>query len=458
MGISRREFVQSAAAAGALLVAAPGDLTGALAAGPRPVGAARRSRLHPKDGRFVVHADLHNHTLLSDGAGRADQAFGQMRKAGLDVAALTDHAVMAKNGGTVTCASGGCTAIMGINEDSWALLGSLADKSNDDNAFVAMRGFEWTTGTLGHINVWFSETWTDPATIGGLVTPQGAAEALRFIPGSDALKEALVPILAQLPSVSNVDGFYEWLRSPTNRPALGGAGKDALAGFNHPGSYGDFKRFKHDPAAVDQMVSIEAFCFNGGDYLFETTDQGQPSPIGRCLDQGWRTGMLGVSDEHGEKFGQLTQARAGVYVSKLTRAGVREALQARRFYATLVPGLRLDATANGVRMGQPLRHRQGRVAIRIDLDAGRSWVGKKLVAQVLTTGTPMPTVVAQREFRVPSATAPLPQITVNHDIADGEWLLVRICDPARRRDPRAKGDYAAAGGAVAYASPFFLRA
>ena len=52
-------------------------------------GTSRRSRLFP--GPWLVHADLHNHTLLSDGAGDPADAFPSMRAAGLDVAAITDH-------------------------------------------------------------------------------------------------------------------------------------------------------------------------------------------------------------------------------------------------------------------------------------------------------------------------------------------------------------------------------
>ena len=51
----------------------------------------RRSRLDP-GGAFLVVGDLHNHTTLSDGRGDPDSAYAQLRDAGLDVAALTDHA------------------------------------------------------------------------------------------------------------------------------------------------------------------------------------------------------------------------------------------------------------------------------------------------------------------------------------------------------------------------------
>ena len=51
----------------------------------------RGSKLFP--GTRLVHGDLHNHTLLSDGAGDPELAFETMHAAGLDVAAITDHAL-----------------------------------------------------------------------------------------------------------------------------------------------------------------------------------------------------------------------------------------------------------------------------------------------------------------------------------------------------------------------------
>src|SRR5512140_1293627 len=55
--------------------------------------AARRSRLAtPEHGVRLLFADLHNHSTHSDGRGDPQEAFQQLRDAGLDVAALTDHA------------------------------------------------------------------------------------------------------------------------------------------------------------------------------------------------------------------------------------------------------------------------------------------------------------------------------------------------------------------------------
>jgi hypothetical protein len=82
--LSRRDLLRGCAAASALLLMRP---KGALATpiGPSDAyGTSRASRLFP--GTWVVHTDMHNHTLFSDGAGDAAEAFGSMRDAGLDVA------------------------------------------------------------------------------------------------------------------------------------------------------------------------------------------------------------------------------------------------------------------------------------------------------------------------------------------------------------------------------------
>src|SRR3712207_6750860 len=130
------------------------------ASAPAAFPTSRESRLFPANGTFVVHSDLHNHTLFSDGATAAADAFAQMRDVGLDVAAITDHAILGKVVGPV-CASQPCTLFGGINEEHWEALTAIANEKNDEGSFVAMRGFEWSTGTIGHMNVWFTEKWVD---------------------------------------------------------------------------------------------------------------------------------------------------------------------------------------------------------------------------------------------------------------------------------------------------------
>ena len=413
--LTRRDLLKGAAGAGALLVARPWRTFASLSLDER------RSRLFAGGGTFLVHSDLHNHTLLSDGEGAAADAFAKMRASGLDVAAITDHAVFGELAGTV-CA-GRCSEYAGINEAAWQQVRALADAANDDGDFVAMRGFEWTTGTIGHVNVWFSERWVDAFTTLGLQSVRGlpvlAGEVL-----DPALQEALAPAFDSLPENATMDLFYEWLRSDPTRPILGG-GSDGLAGFNHPNEFGNFNDFRFSPEVAARIVSCEAL--NGhGDYLFRGWGEGQPSPLNACLNAGWRVGMLGVSDEHGADR-DPRKARAGMWVTSLTRAGVREALEARRFFATFEPGFRLDAAAAGVQMGGVVPHTSGPVRFDVDLGADPARFPSGLDVQVLRPGTTAPVIAAHVPVALPVA-GPV-SFDVPLDLADGDWVLLRVSDP-----------------------------
>ncbi|HEY7873740.1 MAG TPA: hypothetical protein VIG64_01330 [Actinomycetota bacterium] len=250
--------------------------------------------------------------------------------------------------------------------------------------------------------------------------------------------------------------FYRWLLSDPNDPAFPG-GLDGIAGFNHPGrEVGRFGYFKLEPALRDRLVSVEVFN-RRDDYLFEGTDQGVQSPINQCLNAGWKVGLLGVTDEHGKDWGYPDgKGRTGLWVKSLDRNGVREAMQARRFFSTRLRGLRVDASANGVQMGSHIAHTQGPVEFKIDIDRGPEFWGLPLKVQVLQSGTYMPTVVDSFDFTYPAADAPVPTFTTDVDVANGEWIVLRITDPSSPPDGRATGEWATFGNAIAYASPFFM--
>ncbi|MGH3871224.1 MAG: CehA/McbA family metallohydrolase [Pseudonocardiaceae bacterium] len=397
-----------AADAGALLLSAA---SGQRLRTPGPEGgAARCSRI--SRGTVLVHADLHNHTVLSDGAGDPEAAFPAMRAAGLDVAALTDHAV---RGASMEGTGLGGTPGIGLDRAGWRRTGTLADAHDRPGEFTAIRGFEWSHPHLGHVNAWFTDDFTDVAT-------QGAMGEL-----------------------------YAWLsrfgRRDGARPAAG------LAGFNHPGrEAGRFAGFHYTAAVAEQMVSLEMFN-RGDDYLFQGVAAGGISPLVACLAAGWRTGLLGVSDEHGTNWGLPPgMGRAGLWVTEHSRAGVAEALQARRFFATRVPGLRVDATAGGVRMGSVLRHRHGPVAFALDVDRGPSWLGRPLQVQVLRPAVPVPVVADVVEMRC----GDIFRFTVPLDLDEGAWTVLRIADPGSPNATRGPPGHPANNYAVAYTSPWFL--
>lgn len=454
MTITRRDLLRASLLGVGALAARPAGLF----AGPSLLTSttSRASRLFGPE-TMLAHADLHNHTLQSDGAGDPALAYASMRNAGLDIAALTDHSTLSWGLPQNVCPEKNCQSVAGINEKSWADTAAFAAAAHLDGSFVAIRGFEWSSPTLGHINVWGSQRWTDPLHTGGGGTGEGAAQFAHDNTGLDAdTLKALDEVVRSSPvNGAGMAAFYEWLTADPARPIVGG-GADGIAGFNHPGREpGRFSNFRRPGAAPTNIVSIEVFN-RGEDYLFEGTESIAQSPINEALNAGWRVGLAGVTDEHGTQWGVPTErGRTGVWVASLTRSGVADAMRARRIFATRERGLRIDAAANGVRMGGAQAHPSGPMTFSIDIDRD-GWVGKTLMVQVLRSGSRMPRVQHNQTIVVPASTDPVVSFTLPVDRVDGDWVVLRITDPSRPADARADATWASFGRAVAYASPFFL--
>jgi len=414
----------------------------------------RRSRLHPRDGTRLAVADLHNHTLLSDGVGAPEEAYAAMRDAGLDVAALTDHSKVGWGtlSGADPCAQtrrpsrgakNWCRALLGLHEGGWFTTGALADAADDPGAFTALRGFEWTHPTLGHLNVWGSARWTDPLHTSGIGW-DGLGEGAHRIP---YLGPTMRRVLRAMPGGPGMRPMWDWLAEHPDAAPRGG-GADGLAGFNHPGREpGRFDAFAYDARVADRVVSLEMFN-KTDDYLFGGRGA---SPLVACLDAGWRVGLLGTSDEHGDDWGRPDgKGRAGLWVRELTREGVREALRARRFFATRERGLHLDATVGGARMGGVAAHRSGPVDVAVEL-AG---LAEEAEVQVLRSGTEAPTVVHVEP--VPARQAALVRFSVPVDVEEVDGVVLRVA--SRERDSRRPGPRGHPGNrrALAYASPVWL--
>ncbi|MGF1664300.1 MAG: hypothetical protein ACFCVG_17855 [Kineosporiaceae bacterium] len=399
-------------------------------------------------GTVLLHADLHNHSDLSDGFGRAEDAFASMRDAGLDAAALTDHTGLGDAAGVLderlvaelrrVSADAGMPASL-MDGGGWERAARLADRAEDPGAFAAVRGFEWTTPHLGHVNVWFSPDWT--------------------------------PVVDVAPA-TGIRTLQDWIA----RAAAAPGGDDLLAGFNHPGREPlRFGRFARDPRLVQRFVSLEMFN-RDLDYLFEGWARGERPPLLDCLDAGWWPGLLGVSDEHTPHWGfQPGRGRAGLWVREWSRAGVREALAARRFFATREPGLRVDVVAawsagarepgpaelaarpDAVRMGGRLAAarapRADRVVdLAVDVDGGPTWEGREVTVQVMTTGDRSPDVLALCTVPVGAP------VTVRVPAAAGRvpWLVVRVADPDVPNERPGPDGHPANRRALAYASPVRL--
>lgn len=201
------------------------------------------------------------------------------------------------------------------------------------------------------------------------------------------------------------------------------------------------------------MVALEAFN-RTEDFLFAGHREGLPSPIVQCLDAGWRPGLIGLSDEHGRSYGLAGKGRTGLWVRELSRDGVREALSARRAFATREVGLRLDATLDGVRMGGVLPDRsaaggRARRALAVDLAIpGRDGLAVEL--QVLTGAGGKVDVLARIEARAGQVTRA--EVGIRTDLT---WVLLRVADPSRDYGgPTPTGHPANAWG-LAYSSPWW---
>jgi hypothetical protein len=453
--VDRRDFLKAlGGVAGGLVVqqAVGSKALGATLTGlAGSAGASRSSKLGGS--LFVVHSDLHNHSLISgDAQGAPHAALGAIKARGIDVACMTEHAVSGKDHGQYTCPTwqeGGCRFAEGINANDWAAMAAIADEGYEPGSFVSFRGFEYSTPTIGHINVWFGKDFTDPAHEQALVTPRAPSEMWRVFPQSKPVADQF----QNAPDTAQITPFYEWLSSAPGTFPFGG-GNDAIAGFNHPGYFGNFQDFLFHARAAQYMTLIEAFnpINSDADYFWYGADRGLPNPFNACFNAGWRVGFTGVSDEHSGVYGQANKGRGGLWVSDLTRDGVRKAMESKRTFATLEPALRLDATADGVPMGSSMPMPTKPVTVLLDIARDSAWVGKDLVVEVVGPGGAEPNLIDLVPIKVPSDRQPPVKFRVQ---PQGAWMFLRLIDPERPNHALAKPPFDN-GGAFAYASPWFF--
>ena len=278
----------------------------------------------------LYFGDLHNHTGYSDGQGRPDQAYAQLRDRGLDFAAITDHAepiAAAYAPPTLEGPRAGSAWRAEYDERAapghgpWEAAGTQAAAAAGAD-FLALRGFEYTSHVQGHVCVWGTAAFTDANTLG---------------------QEEIEP-------------FWHWLNT-----AAPDGGADGLAGLNHPGVQPRlFDGLRYRPELEGRVVTMELFN-READYF--------PRYL-QALEQGWHLGAVGVSDHHGRDWGSPAHAAAGLLAESLTWAGIAEALRARRVYAARERGLALAYTADGAWLGSRFARPAGQaVTLEVAVEA-----------------------------------------------------------------------------------------
>ncbi|RJP31699.1 MAG: hypothetical protein C4536_07435, partial [Actinobacteria bacterium] len=213
--------------------------------------------------------NLHSHTLYSDGSGFPAEAFTWARDVvGFDFYAVTDHAEY-------------------LSQAEWEDIGVQTGIYTVEGEFIAMRGFEWTHPTSGHINVFGTGDYTDAYTS------------------------------------KNLGAVYAWIDA-----------RGALAQFNHPARIaGHFNEFAYDPALADNLCLYETGNGPSGnvDYIHY-----ERYPV--ALDNGWRLAPVNNQDNHSLK---AYSSRTVVISRQLTESSLLDALRERRAYSTDDPNMRV---------------------------------------------------------------------------------------------------------------------
>ena len=288
---------------------------------------------------------LHEHSAYSDGwpGTRPADVFASGRGYGLDFLGISDHS---DNMGIPLVFSEACYG-QGRGGDGEVLAAqcALADQVNPADSFrkwdataeqaaaattrtfTGLRGFEWSSDRYGHLDVFFSASWTGAYQDGGFV---------------------------------DMSTFWKWFE----RPASLGGGVDGIGTFNHPGAKDmeplpglNWNDFAYEPAADERMVGIE---------VFNDKNEYGAKYYAHALDKGWHVGAVGAEDLGHRKppldnWGGPQWAKTVVIAASRAPGDLKSALLARRFYA-IAPGenaLRLAFTVDGQRMGSRLDRETG---------------------------------------------------------------------------------------------------
>jgi uncharacterized repeat protein (TIGR01451 family) len=262
---------------------------------------------------YVYLGDLHNHTSYSDGSGTPVQALAAGEAAGLDFMAITDHSYA-------------------ISDGEWDDTLDAVNSATNEN-FVAIRGFEYTQGAEGHINVY--------NTVRHAVRTNTGCGYCDYTPNLEA--------------GTTVAGFYGWLAT-TGRIGIDDAG--TVMQFNHPG-WINFNDWRYHPEVADVARLEEVGNGNGTSYAF-SEDQ-----YIRSLDYGWKIGATNNADTHTADWGTNTDHRTGVVATELSKDALLEALRARRTFATEDKNFSLRMKANGAWMGSEIPN-TGQIQFEID--------------------------------------------------------------------------------------------
>ena len=284
---------------------------------------------------------LHGHTQYSDGAGSLTGALDYIaalpESANVQFVAFTDHSNYfdSKNNANVEAALYDTSLVKDSDDShSWNTYKSTIAAFNAENTgkIVAIGGFEMTwSGGPGHIN-----TFNTP----GVVSRNNSTLNNKT---SDAGLQAYYALLSQ------------------------SEGVDSISQFNHPGTtFGNFKDFNYwNPVIDSRMYMVEVG--NGEGQVGAGGYYPSYEQYILALDKGWHVAPTNNQDNHKGRWGNANDARDVILTDDFSEAGIYEAIQARRMYATEDKNLEIDYTVNNQMMGSIISEVPEKLEVKVSV-------------------------------------------------------------------------------------------
>ncbi len=262
------------------------------------------------EARHVRWADLHGHSQLSDGTGTPTDFFRYARDvSGLDVVALTDHDHWGMR-------------FLDSHPALWQEIRDNVREFHAPGSFVTLLGYEWTSWVHGHRHVLY---FRNQGEVASTLDP-------RF--------ESPAQLWAEL------------------------AGKHALTFAHHSAGGPISTNWNYRPDPTIEPVTEIASVHGSSESLDSPASIYNPVPgnfVRDALDHGFRFGFIGSGDSHdGHPGAAHISSRAGgglaaILSEDLTREGIREALLARRVYATNGARVFLEVRIDDHPMGSTIK-------------------------------------------------------------------------------------------------------
>ncbi len=267
----------------------------------------------------AFYGDIHNHCNISYGHGSLEDAYANARLQ-LDFASVTGHAwwhdmppAEGRLAGLVRYHQRGFERL----ERVWDDVQDVTEGVHEDGRFVSFLSFEWHSCAHGDHCFYY---------------PGGRGELIRE-PSIARMRERLRELAAAGTPMMMIPHHICYL--------------DGYRGIN----WDDF-----DPefTPVVEMVSMHG-CGEHDDaprpYLHSMGPRDARSSLLAGLRRGLRFGVIGSSDHHAAHPGSHGHGRMSVWADDLSRAGIWEAIHARRTCALTGDRIELAFAVNGVAMG-----------------------------------------------------------------------------------------------------------